>query len=220
MGKNKYFGYEELNDNFTDEELIKLYNRITERINRRITRAEQQGLNIKLAGANITRQKRLRSKKAIQEALSNRAHLQSEIVRLENMADKPFTVTALRHQSQRLAQFVKQATYFSYQGRNYDNAIRSGWYKQRNLTQEQLEQVAELADKLGVKYSDDDNQMWYEIQRRVTYHGGSIPVIRSFDDLMRVGSEALRAGASPVFDEDNPIESFRAWGNRGGFDER
>lgn len=220
MGKNKYFGYEELNDNFTDEELIKLYNRVAERINKRITRAQQQGLNIKLAGVDISRQKTLRSEKAKQAALSNRAHLQSEIVRLENMAEKPFTASALRQQPQRIAQFVKQATYFSYQGRNYDNAMRSGWYKLQNLTEEQLEQVAELADKLGVKYSDDDNQMWYEIQRRITYHGGSTPVIRSFDDLMRVGNEAVRAGASPIFDEDNPIESFRVWGNRGGFDER
>lgn len=197
MSKPKIYGYEEL-IRMDRQQLIEIYNRNVERINRQVSRMKKVAPNLK--SPELKRLPRFRKK---DESKSNR-DIVKDIVGAQNRK-------GLAKANAKTMNDISVLVGQSYYGREHDDAFKSNWVAQ--LTAEQLQAVRDKIDQMGMGF--DDYEIWYRIQH-MGYVGDQITPIRSYDDLMRTLGEVddfenpknLDIGEqSELYADKNPYEN-------------
>lgn len=145
MAVKRMFSYEELND-MTGEELLAAYNRVAERINRRISRA---------GGTVATGQRTMRvikSQKARAEFLKDFKKARVRTVKrvygavkdVQAKTQREQNITYRKERREALRRFVRQ----SYVGRELDKGYKATWVNR--LTNAEFDKLMKPLDKYGL----------------------------------------------------------------------
>lgn len=184
----KVYGFEELNA-MTGEELIKAYNRVAERVNKRITRAGG------VAKAGQARMPVLRSDKAKAQFLStfkqNARMIIEEIMRNDiarlRLTNAKLTGKTADYFKDEVRRTIRQ----SYAGEHLHGDYRGEWLD--TLSAGELASIKSRVDRLKYQYADTrgglKNVLWY-IYRKSHIIGGEHPAMASKELFMQALKDA------------------------------
>ena len=197
----KLYDYNELSQLDTDE-LLKVYNRTAERLNKQITRLKNAGLYDDASAVLDTSRARVyRSDKAKNKALQNVEQLTEDILKLQRRATPELYPAAVRREVDNLKTDVIVMLKGSHiGGKRFDKGLMDELWK--SITPEDIAVIKKAKERYGVATAD---KLFYEIQTRLKYYDGTsdMPQFESKDDIInyiKESSERLPSNELPLSD--------------------
>lgn len=197
----KQYDYTELSQLDTDE-LLKVYNRTAERLNKQITRAKQAGIYDEANAIYDTKRAPVyRSAKAKDKALENVEQLTEDILKLQERSSGELTTQAVTKEVTALKTDVIVMLKGSHiGGKRFDKGLMDELW--RSITPEDLAVIKKAKERYGVATAD---KLFYEIQTRLKYYDGTsdMPQFESKDDIInyiKTSSERLPSNELPLSD--------------------
>ena len=191
MAKAKIYSKDDLTSLSADE-LLAIYNRSAERINRQITRLKKTSLTNTIGMYNLTRVKRYGSQKAQKQALSNSAKLVKDILALqERSANKLLNLNnkEVKQQNDLLVRDIRVMISGSHMGRDWKGYTAEQWKQVENITPAQREK---LADFRKIFKSTPDDTLFYQLLQSIQVaHLEDMPAINNVNDLIKFTDKFL-----------------------------
>lgn len=197
----KLYDYTELSQLDTDE-LLKVYNRTAERLNKQITRLKNAGLyDDASALLDTSRAPVYRSAKAKDNALENVEQLTEDILKLQERSRGELTKQAITREVTALKTDVIVMLKGSHiGGKHFDKGLMDELWK--SITPEDIAVIKKAKERYGVATAD---KLFYEILTRLKYYDGTsdMPQFESKDDIIdyiKSSSERLPSNELPLSD--------------------
>lgn len=197
----KQYDYTELAQLDTDE-LLKVYNRTAERLNKQITRAKQAGIYDEASAIYDTKRAPVyRSAKAKDKALENVEQLTEDILKLQERSNGKLTTQAVTKEVTALKTDVIVMLKGSHiGGKHFDKGLMDELWK--SITPKDIAVIKKAKERYGVATAD---KLFYEIQTRLKYYDGTsdMPQFESKDDIINYiknSSERLPSNELPLSD--------------------
>lgn len=197
----KQYDYNELTQLDTDE-LLKVYNRTAERLNKQITRVIQAGIYDEASAIYDTKRAPVyRSAKAKDKAIENVEQLTEDIIKLQERSSGELTTKAVTREVASLKTDVVVMLKGSHiGGRRFDKGLMDKLWK--SITPEDIAVIKKAKERYGGATAD---KLFYEIQTRLKYYDGTsdMPPFESKDDIIeyiKTSSERLPSNELPLSD--------------------
>ena len=199
--KIKTYDYNELTKLDTDE-LLRLYNRTAERVNKQITRLKNAGVYDEASAIYDTeREPVYRSAKAKDKALQNVEQLTEDILKLQERSSGELTKQAITKEVTALKTDVIVMLKGSHiGGKRFNKGLMDELWK--SITPEDIAVIKKAKERYGVATAD---KLFYEIQTRLKYYEGTsdMPQFESKDDIInyiKESSKRLPSNELPLSD--------------------
>lgn len=197
----KQYDYTELSQLDTDE-LLKVYNRTAERLNKQITRAKQAGIYDEASAIYDTERAPVyRSAKAKDNALENVEQLTEDILKLQERSSGKLTTQTVTKEVTALKTDVIVMLKGSHIGgtRFNKNLMDELW---KSITPQDIAVIKKAKERFGAATADS---LFYEIQKRLKYYDGTsnMPQFESKDDIIqyvKTATEKLPSNELPLSD--------------------
>ena len=192
MTKAKIYSEKDLSSASADD-LLEIYNRAAERVNRQISRLKKASLTETIGMYDLTRAKRYNSQKARKQALSNSDKLIKDILALqERSANKLLNLDnkEVKKQNSLLIRDIRVMISGSHMGRNWEGFTAAQWEKAENITPAQREKLESLRKTL--KSTADDTMFYQLLQAIQVTHFDEMPPINSANDLIKFTDDFLK----------------------------
>lgn len=201
MAKPENYSSEELRNLDTDE-LLKVYNRTAERLNKQVTRLKNAGVYDETAALYDTERAPVyRSAKAKDNALQNVEQLTEDILKLQERSSGELTTQAVTKEVTALKTDVIVMLKGSHiGGKRFDKGLMDELWK--SITPEDLAVIKKAKERYGVATV---GELFYEILTRLKYYDGTsdMPQFESKDDIInyiKSSSERLPSNELPLSD--------------------
>ena len=179
MATPKQYSGEELRNLDTDE-LLKVYNRTAERLNKQVTRLKNAGIYDESAALyDVERAPVYRTERAKNTALSDMEKLTQDILDLQERASGAITVK----QSANEITGLKRDLVIMYKGSHIGGEqftkqqMNEFW---KNIKPSDLAAIKKAKEHFG---ATSNSQLFYEIQRRLKVNGNDMPQFKGVSDI-------------------------------------
>ena len=192
MAKAKIYSKDDLTSLSTDE-LLAIYNRAAERVNRQISRLKKTSLTDTIGMYDLTRVKRYSSQKA-QQAMANSAKLVKDILALqERSANKLLNLNnkEVKQQNNLLIRDIRVMISGSHMGRDWKGFTAEQWKQVENITPAQREKLANF--RKIFKSTSDDTLFYQLLQAIQVTHFEDMPAINNVNDIIKFTDKFLAA---------------------------
>ena len=193
MVKAKIYSKDDLTSLSADE-LLAIYNRSAERINRQISRLKKTSLPNTIGMYDLTRVKRYSSQKAQKQALSNSTKLVKDILALqERSVNKLLNLNnkEVKQQNNLLVRDIRVMISGSHMGRDWKGFTDEQWKQVENITPAQREKLADL--RKIFKSASDDTLFYQLLQAIQVTHFEDMPAINNVNDIIKFADKFLAA---------------------------
>ena len=190
MAKAKIYSKDDLTSLSTDE-LLAIYNRAAERVNRQISRLKKSSLTDTIGMYDLTRVKRYSSQKA-QQAMTNSAKLVKDILALqERSANKLLNLNnkEVKQQNNLLVRDIRVMISGSHMGRDWKGFTDEQWKQVENITPAQREKLANF--RKIFKSTSDDTLFYQLLQAIQVAHFEDMPAINNVNDIIKFTDKFL-----------------------------
>ena len=191
MAKAKIYSKDDLTSLSTDE-LLAIYNRSAERINRQISRLKKASLPDTIGMYDLTRVKRYSSQKSQQLAAANSAKLVKDILALqERSANKLLNLNnkEVKQQNNLLVRDIRVMISGSHMGRDWKGFTDEQWKQVENITPAQREKLADLRKTFK---STADGTLFYQLLQSIQVaHFEDMPAINNVNDIIKFADKFL-----------------------------
>ena len=197
----KQYDYSELSQLDTDE-LLKVYNRTAERLNKQITRAKQAGIYDEASAIYDTERAPVyRSAKAKDKALQNVEQLTEDILKLQERSSGELTTQAVTKEVTALKTDVIVMLKGSHIGGSQLSKVEIAEFWD-SITPGDLAVIKRAKERFGVATLD---KLFYEILTRMKYYDGTsdMPQFESKEqiiDYIKSATERLPSNELPLSD--------------------
>lgn len=200
----KQYDYSELTQLDTDE-LLKVYNRTAERLNKQITRAKQAGIYDEASAIYDTERATVyRSAKAKDKALQNVEQLTEDILKLQERSSGELTTQAVTKEVNALKTDVIVMLKGSHIG---GNKLEKGFVDEiwNNITPKDLAVIKRAKERFGVASL---GELFYEILTRMKYYDGTndMPQFESKEQII----DYIKSAAERVPSNELPLSDVAA----------
>lgn len=183
----KQYDYNELQQLDTDE-LLKLYNRTAERVNKQITRLKNAGIYDETAALyDVQRAPVYRTERAKNRALQNVEQLTEDILALQERGRGEITTTAAAKEItalKREAVIMLKGSHIG--GAQLTKAQMDEFWK--SITPKDIATIKRAKEYFGATSS---SQLFYETQRRLKVNGNDMPQFDTISDLTEYINSAM-----------------------------
>lgn len=185
--KPKNYSREELTRLDTDE-LLRLYNRTAERVNKQITRLKNAGVYDETAALyDVQRAPVYRTERAKNRALQNVEQLTEDMLSLQERGRGEITTTAAAKEIidlKREAVIMLKGSHIG--GTQLSKAQMDKFWK--SITPKDIATIKRAKEYFGATSS---SQLFYETQRRLKVSGNDIPQFESISDITEYINSAM-----------------------------
>lgn len=185
--KIKQYDYNELQQIDTDE-LLRLYNRTAERVNKQITRLKNAGIYDETAALyDVKRAPVYRTERAKNRALQNVEQLTEDILALQERGRGDITTSAAAKEIinlKREAVIMLKGSHIG--GAQLSKAQMDEFWK--SITPKDIATIKRAKEYFGTTSS---SQLFYETQRRLKVNGNDMPQFESISDITEYINSAM-----------------------------
>ena len=194
----KQYDYNELQQLDTDE-LLRLYNRTAERVNKQVTRLKNAGIYDETAALyDVKRAPVYRTERAKNRALQNVEQLTEDILKLQERSSGDLTAsTAAKEITALKVDIIVMLKGSHIGGQRFGKGLMDDMWK--SITPEDLAVIKSAKERYRVATAD---KLFYEIQTRLKYYDGTtdMPQFQSKDEIINyiiATSESLPSNELP-----------------------